>query len=209
MAFTTAVLAADTHEKWVKKKPERGDHIRVQRNGGLYAHHGIYISDIEVIHFTGKDGDNIFFDWPKNRVISSSLSNFLKGGTLEVKVYTEKELKYLLPTEQIVKNARDSLGDKGYNLVFNNCEHFANKCTLGHPVCKQVARVANGKMPIDQNSALDKAANIAVGGIAAVGGIGRAMVASPLILATKMRISIGKFAYKRLKEHLKKGHDDK
>ena len=44
-----------TEEHWEQRKPEKGDHIRVMRIGGLYAHHGVYVSDDEVIHFTGKD----------------------------------------------------------------------------------------------------------------------------------------------------------
>ena len=37
-------------EIWIEKRPAMGDHIRVNR--GLYCHHGIYVSDNEVIHFT-------------------------------------------------------------------------------------------------------------------------------------------------------------
>jgi len=39
-------------EKWAYKTPVRGDHIRVNR--GMYNHHGIYITDDEVIHFLRK-----------------------------------------------------------------------------------------------------------------------------------------------------------
>ena len=46
-------------ENWVQKQPQKGDHIRVMRIGGLYAHHGVYVSDDEVIHFTGQDDDSI------------------------------------------------------------------------------------------------------------------------------------------------------
>ena len=53
--------------EWEFIKPKRGDHIRVQRSG-IYSHHGIYISDEEVIHFTGTDDDSIL-DWSKCEVI--------------------------------------------------------------------------------------------------------------------------------------------
>ena len=125
-------------EIWIKKKPSKGDHIRVCR--GLYSHHGIYISDIEVIHFTGREDDSIL-DWSKPEVISSDLEYFLKGDTLEVKEYTEDELQDLYPVDCIVEYARACLGDKGYNLIFNNCEHFANTCTLGRFRSKQVEAV--------------------------------------------------------------------
>lgn len=125
-------------EIWVEKKPAMGDHIRVNR--GLYCHHGIYVSDSEVIHFTGKDGDSVL-DWSKPEVITSDLDYFLKGDKLEVKEYTDDEIEDLYPVDHIVKYARACLGDKGYNLVFNNCEHFANTCTLGRFRSKQVENV--------------------------------------------------------------------
>ncbi|MDY4544297.1 MAG: lecithin retinol acyltransferase family protein [Bacilli bacterium] len=131
-------LKVEADEVWVEKKPERGDHIKVSR--GLYSHHGIYVSDDEVIHFTGKDEDSIF-DWSKPEVIATDLDYFLKGGVLEVKEYTDDEFCDLYPADDIVKYARACLGDKGYNLVFNNCEHFANVCTLGRFRSNQVERV--------------------------------------------------------------------
>lgn len=127
-------------EIWVQKTPQKGDHIRVQRMNGLYAHHGIYVSDEEVIHFTGKDDDSIL-DWSKPEVIQTDLAYFLKGGTLEVKEYTDEEFADLYSPEQIVTYARACLGDKGYNLIFNNCEHFANVCTLGRFRSHQVEKV--------------------------------------------------------------------
>lgn len=130
----------EEEEIWVQKTPQKGDHIRVQRMNGVYAHHGIYVSDEEVIHFTGKDDDSIL-DWSKPEVIQTDLAYFLKGGTLEVKEYTDEEFADLYSPEQIVTYARACLGDKGYNLIFNNCEHFANVCTLGRFRSHQVEKV--------------------------------------------------------------------
>lgn len=129
---------SDTDEIWVKKSPQAGDHIRVKRIG--YTHHGIYISDDEIIHFTGRDDDSIM-DWSKAEVISTDLDFFFKGGTLEVKVYTLTESIFLRPTDEIISYARSCVGDRGYNLAFNNCEHFANRCTLRQHKSKQVKRV--------------------------------------------------------------------
>ena len=129
-------------EIWVQKPPQRGDHIRVQRMEGLYAHHGVYVSDREVIHFTGADDDSIL-DWDKPEVISTDLATFLKDGTLEVKEYTDEEFADLYSPEQIVNYAHACLGYKGYNLIFNNCEHFANVCTLGRFRSNQVNRFFN------------------------------------------------------------------
>ena len=123
---------------WCKRKPEKGDHIRVSRSM-LYAHHGIYISDDEVIHFTGQNDDSILSSW-NNRVIRSTLSEFLDGGELEIRKYTDKERMNLASTKKIVKRARKHLGEGGYNLLFNNCEHFAYKCTFGKKYSYQVER---------------------------------------------------------------------
>ena len=131
-------------EIWGAGPPKMGDHIRVKRVWGIYAHHGVYVSDDEVIHFAGQENDSIF-DWSKPEVIVTDLEVFLRGGVLEVKEYTDNELDYLYPPEEIVKYARACVGDKGYNLVFNNCEHFANKCTLGLHRSMQVNDFISGK----------------------------------------------------------------
>ncbi len=128
------------NEIWAEKEPLKGDHIRVNR--GIYNHHGIYVSHDEVIHFTGQDNDNIL-DWSKNEVITTNLDVFLKDGILEVKEYTEEELKDLYPVEHIVQYARCCIGDNGYNLIFNNCEHFSNVCTLGRFRSVQIDKIFN------------------------------------------------------------------
>ena len=54
-------IAGKSSERWTAKKPQKGDHIRVMRKFGVlpYMHHGIYVSDREVIHFTGKKDGKI------------------------------------------------------------------------------------------------------------------------------------------------------
>lgn len=136
-------------EIWTQQPPKMGDHIRVKR--GLYAHHGIFVSDKEIIHFTGKDGDSIL-DWSKPEVIQSDLDYFLKGGILEVKEYTDEKFSQLYMPQQIVEYARACIGDKGYHLAFNNCEHFANVCTLNSFRSQQVERVLNGKLPNEEEN---------------------------------------------------------
>lgn len=143
-------VAYTVSENWVRRPPQMGDHIRVQRIGGLYAHHGVYVSDQEVIHFTGNEDDSIL-DWSKPEVIASDLAYFLKDGILEIKDYSDEEFEDLYSPEQIVAYARACLGDKGYHLAFNNCEHFANVCTLGRFRSNQVERVLQGKLPNEED----------------------------------------------------------
>ncbi|HFE9701212.1 TPA: lecithin retinol acyltransferase family protein [Clostridium perfringens] len=146
-------LNEEDKEIWSIKEPSKGDHIRVNR--GIYSHHGIYVSDDEVIHFTGTEDDSIL-DWSKNKVIKTGIDYFLRGGRLEVKEYTEDELSDLYPVEHIVIYARACLGDRGYNLIFNNCEHFANVCTLGRFRSKQVENVFLGIWRSREMSIFDK-----------------------------------------------------
>ena len=72
----------------------------------------------------------------------------MNGGKVEVKEYNDSELQDLYPVEGIVNYARSCLGDGGYNLIFNNCEHFANSCTLGRFRSRQVENVFGGNMGI-------------------------------------------------------------
>ena len=136
------ILSLEEEEIWSEKTPKSGDHIKVSR--GLYTHHGIFIGYNEVIHFASKkDSDDILGD--NNEVISTSLNKFLRGGILEVKVYNDNELDDLYPIHDIINYARGSIGESGYNLIFNNCEHFANSCTLGNHRSKQVENVLGGE----------------------------------------------------------------
>jgi hypothetical protein len=135
------VMVFEESEIWVKRNPKSGEHIKVSR--GVYTHHGIFIGYNEVIHFASKeDSDDILGN--NNEVISTSLNKFLRNGILEVKEYLDDELDDLYPVHDIISYARHCIGDKGYNLIFNNCEHFANSCTLGRHRSKQVENVLGG-----------------------------------------------------------------
>jgi diadenosine tetraphosphatase ApaH/serine/threonine PP2A family protein phosphatase len=126
-----------SQEQWLRQSARTGDHIRVSR--GVYTHHGVYVSHNEVIHFASEDNDNLMGDG--NEVIATSLSRFLLDGDMEVRIYNDDELNDLYPVADIVRWARGSRGDSGYHLVFNNCEHFANWCTLGRFHSQQVNNV--------------------------------------------------------------------
>ena len=119
---------------WSFKKPEYGSQIRVNR--GLYYHHGIYESDDCVYQFASPEGSEIS---PETAVVcTTTLKKFLNGGDLEVREYTEEELKELKPKDEIIKYAKEHLGEMGYNLISNNCEHFSNRCAFGKSESEQV-----------------------------------------------------------------------
>jgi len=109
-----------------------GDHIRVPRLGGLYYHHGIDIGNGRVIHFSGEPLH------PGNAVVCEvSMDTFLEGALAEVVMYENA-----LPPEETVRLAQSRLGETGYHLLFNNCEHFATWCKTGKPQSRQVYKAA-------------------------------------------------------------------
>ena len=118
---------------WSKIKPVYGSQIRVNR--GLYYHHGIYESDDVVYQFASTNGE---LDPETAVVCTTTLQGFLKGGELETREYSEEEKKELRTPDEIIKYAKEHLGEKGYNIVSNNCEHFSNRCAFGVSKSNQV-----------------------------------------------------------------------
>lgn len=120
---------------WVLKKPEYGDQIRVNR--GAYFHHGIYQDD-ECVYQFAVPGVDAEIDPKRAVVCTTTLEKFSKGSPIEVREYTkeEKELKHS-PLDTI-QYARDHLGEGGYDLINNNCEHFSNRCAFGKSESQQV-----------------------------------------------------------------------
>lgn len=104
-----------------------GDHIRVKRDH--YYHHGIYVGNDEVIHFTGLNNDSIE-NASEVLVRKTSLEFFLKDGVAEHAVYSRKEKRRLNDQKTICELANSRLGEGNYNLVVNNCETFANEVTF-------------------------------------------------------------------------------
>ena len=121
---------------WIKEKPSYGDQIRVNR--GLYFHHGIYVSDDEVIQYASPKGSEI--SAKTALIIKTSLDTFLNGGEVEVRKYDSEELKKVRSKDEIVKFARTKLGSGlgEYDLINNNCEHFSNYCAFGIKESNQV-----------------------------------------------------------------------
>ena len=118
---------------WECKKPIRADQIRVNR--GLYYHFGIYEDDNTVYQFASPKGSEIS---PETACVCiCTLDEFLKGGILEVRAYSEEELKTKKSPDEIIDYAKAHLGEMGYNLISNNCEHFANRCTFGKSISDQ------------------------------------------------------------------------
>lgn len=106
-----------------------GAHIRVKVKN--YYHHGIYIGNGEVVQFGHPFNVS---EKPENvKVIRSPIEDFAGPATfIEVYQYSKKELKIKNKDEDIIKKALSSLGEGGYNVLNNNCEHFANRCIFNN-----------------------------------------------------------------------------
>ena len=122
---------------WSNRKPVYSDQIRVNR--GLYYHYGIYESDDVVYQFASPKGAEISAETAT--INTTTLADFLKGGVLEVRDYTEEELQMKKSPNEIIEYAKDHLGEMGYDLINNNCEHFANRATFGKSESSQVNNI--------------------------------------------------------------------
>lgn len=128
-----------------------GDVIGVQRFG--YTHYGIYVADDEVIHYVGSVDETS----ADAAVRATSLATFLRGDTdwfvLNLDERASGNLAGLqgdlvvvatFTPEQTVERARSRLGESRYNLLWNNCEHFALWCKTGQEVSHQVDSALDG-----------------------------------------------------------------
>lgn len=119
-----------------------GDVVFVIRNKlhvrDLYRHYGVYVGDGRIVHFTGSKGHEIN---PHLAFIQeTSLETFLAGDVGGI----DRRLSRAFSREEVVRRAKSRVG-KGlgtYNLMLNNCEHFASWCATGIYRSNQVEHIA-------------------------------------------------------------------
>jgi hypothetical protein len=105
-----------------------GDHICIECfNGVFYKHHGIDCGDGTVIHFSKTKG----------KISRDSMSSFASK-SLDGNIYFYEYEDCYSPSV-VVQRAKSKLGESGYNLFGNNCEHFATWCKTGDWESQQVA----------------------------------------------------------------------
>lgn len=122
-----------TEKKYYNKNSYKslklGAHLVVFRT--LYTHHGIYIGNNKVINYSGTPMS------PLDGVVTEvSLEKFVGKDQFCVQTHADA-----FPHEEIVKRAKMCLGEHNYNLVTNNCEHFANWCCIGKLKSEQVSNI--------------------------------------------------------------------
>jgi hypothetical protein len=100
------------------------DHLQVPRQHGLFNHHGIDLGDGTVAHYLeGRE------------ILRSPLEEFSRGQPLSVVPYPTEQCS---PAGVTLRRAMGRLGEQNYNLLFNNCEHFAHWCKTGRHRSTQV-----------------------------------------------------------------------
>ena len=114
---------------WEPCHPHKGDMIRTKVD--FYYHYGIYVDDESVIQFGPPDGASREPD--EIEVISTNIDIFRNGGEVETAKLDLSERLKRNSADKTVEIARSRIGEKGYNILHNNCEHFANECVFGAP----------------------------------------------------------------------------
>lgn len=132
-----------------------GDHIYVKR--GLYTHHGVDMGDGWVIHFSSADGtkSGASICWARIEV-------FAGNATVRVQAYGIR-----FGAEQAGERARSMLGQSGYDLFSNNCEHFATWCVTGEHSSAQVEAAASGASLVGVGTVVP---SLGVGMVTTLGG---------------------------------------
>lgn len=107
----------------------QGDQIYVYRElfnlQGVYEHHGIDYGDGSVIHYRK----------PSEIIERTSLETFARGNLVYVRQYADG---FCFIPDVVIHRAKSRLGERKYNLLFNNCEHFATWCKTGISDSKQI-----------------------------------------------------------------------
>jgi hypothetical protein len=79
----------------------------------------------------------------RSKICEVSLSDFAKHHDVSVQKYD-----HAYPADRVVSRAKKRLGEKKYNLLFNNCEHFATSCKVGRSRCRQLENPAKAAVKL-------------------------------------------------------------
>ncbi|MFM7207365.1 MAG: lecithin retinol acyltransferase family protein [Planctomycetaceae bacterium] len=113
----------------------RGDRLEVEhRIAGTtvtYLHHGVDVGDGTVVHARPHDFRNPFGG---GRVVRTSRDEFAENRSVRVR----NEPAATFPADEVAARALACVGRDGYDLVIDNCEHFATWCATGRRTSRQV-----------------------------------------------------------------------
>ena len=135
--------------KWSPAECAPGDMIRV-RIGSVF-HYGIFVSEDEVIAFGMPPLPDFGNDPDRFLVCATDIDTFCCGKIPEVGTPDRSEKKKRFSADETIARARARIGEGGYHIIRNNCEHFAYECAFGEHRSLQeeaVFRVWNKKSPL-------------------------------------------------------------
>lgn len=126
----------ESHNRSVVSKAKEGDLLEINR--GCNSHWAVYIGKEEVIHLVGskKDGvasqpDSVFTicgeTFNKASVKKESVWNVVQDSKVDINNTKDRVCRPQDP-QKIVEVAKKKLGKIEYNVLWQNCEHFAAFC---------------------------------------------------------------------------------
>jgi hypothetical protein len=104
-----------------------GSQVVSPRRG--YLHHGIYVGDGKVVHYSGLANGLV-----RGSVEETSLARFGRGRPVWIKSHAPSSFE----PREVIRRARSRVGEDSYRLFTNNCEHFCEWCLRGEPRSYQV-----------------------------------------------------------------------
>ncbi len=169
-----------------------GDHLITPR--GVYSHHGIYVGDGKVVHYSGfadwvdglksvvRKGDGI-----KYPIEEVTLDTFTQGKGYTINLHPAP----LFTGEEIAQRARSRIGESEYCVIRNNCEHFCEWCINDTHISSQVRKVAKVASAVSGSSLAAVATRLAVPRVAlALGGGAMLGVTAPAVAAVATGYSV-------------------
>ena len=135
--------------KWVYSECQYGDVIRVKL-GSVY-HYGIFASEDEVIAFGLPPTAENLKNQQDIKVLATDIDVFSCGNMIETAQLTLKEKRKRQSPDKTVSAARARIGEGGYNLIHNNCEHFVNEIVFGKKISEQELEVRRKWMRFHEN----------------------------------------------------------
>ena len=118
--------------KWLlvsEQEPLVGSHIVTPRRG--YLHHGIYVGGGRIVHYAG-----LAHGLRRGPVEEISIARFARGRA----VWVRSDALSTFDRPEVIHRARSRVGEDGYRLLTNNCEHFCEWCLHGEHRSYQVER---------------------------------------------------------------------
>jgi len=145
-----------------------GDVIGASRSG-LYEHYAVYLGNGRVIHYGGesddfggtvsvheasfsefiKDSKGYFVVWFDGGIpykIQSETTFLFNGAVDYYNARFQKNKRKTFSAKETVERAKSRIGETNYNLITNNCEHFAMWCKTGVSESSQVKNIARAAL---------------------------------------------------------------